>query len=83
MYEMNDIDRTQIAITYIYVDKVNYQKIYCISIAIEAFILSGFQDITATANCTSIDTDFDPTKLSQFGTFVVCVEKKVDFGEVG
>lgn len=58
LYGMGGVGKTQTAIAYVHEYKAQYDRIYWISAAVEASLLSGFQEIASRSGITSSnDTD--------------------------
>jgi len=51
LYGMGGVGKTQVAIEYVYANRMNYDRIYWITAASEAPILSGFQEIAVRTQC--------------------------------
>ena len=64
LYGMGGIGKTQTAIAYVYAFRASYERIYWISAANEALLLSGFQDIAKRSGCISSTKDMDPREIS-------------------
>src|SRR5271156_6813719 len=51
LYGMGGVGKTQTAIAYVYAYQSEYDRIYWISAATEASLLSGFRDIAVRSRC--------------------------------
>jgi tetratricopeptide (TPR) repeat protein len=52
LYGMGGVGKTQTAIAYVYANKAKYEKIFWISATSEAALLSGYQEIATSTQCT-------------------------------
>lgn len=65
LHGMGGVGKTQIAIAYVYENRAKYERIYWISAANEASLLSGFQAIATRTQCATSAPDSDPKKVAR------------------
>ena len=64
LYGMGGVGKTQTAIAYVYAYQSEYDRIYWISAANEASLLSGFRDIAVRSRCVASVDKLDPRNIA-------------------
>ena len=64
LYGMGGVGKTQTAIAYVYANQDKYDRIYWISAASEATLLSGFQEIGSRTGCAPANANSDPKEVA-------------------